>query len=73
MKTPVEQLLDSLETVQQMYKKTNQMLALSILEPTVKLTKELLVAERIMIGENYHKGIAEGKIAGKIEAQAKVV
>ena len=73
MKTPVEQLLNSLESVQEMYRKTNQMLAMSILEPTIKLTKELLVTERIVISENYHKGVADGIIAGKIEAQTKIV
>jgi hypothetical protein len=69
MKSPVEQLLEKLEDNQRMFQNANLLIAKGILEPTIKLAKELLVTEKMMMSEQYQKGHASGVINGKIEAQ----
>jgi hypothetical protein len=69
MKSPVEQLLQRLEENQRMFQNANLLIAKGILEPTIKLAKELLVTEKMMMSEQYQKGHTAGSISGKIEAQ----
>lgn len=69
MKSPVEQLLQRLEENQRMFQNANLLIAKGILEPTIKLAKELLVTEKMMMSEQYQNGHAAGLISGKIEAQ----
>jgi hypothetical protein len=69
MKSPVEQLLEKLEDNQRMFQNANLLIAKGILEPTVKLAKELLVTEKMIVSEQYQKGHTAGVINGKIEAQ----
>jgi hypothetical protein len=69
MKSPVEQLLEKLESNQRMFQNANLHIANGALEPTIKFAKELLVTEKMMMSEQYQKGHAAGVISGKIEAQ----
>lgn len=69
MTSPVQQLLEKLEDNQRIFKQANLLIASGILEPTIKLAKELLVTEKMMMSEQYQKGHSNGVINGKIEAQ----
>jgi hypothetical protein len=73
MKSPVEQLLEKLEDNQRMFQNANLLIAKGILEPTVKLAKELLVTEKMIVSEQYQKGHTAGVINGRIEAQTTKV
>lgn len=66
--TPVEQLVLKLEETQRTFQNANLLIAKGILEPTLQLAKELLVVERMRLGESYQKGHAAGVVSGKLEA-----
>ena len=70
-KTPVQLIIEEIERQLTTYHSANMGMVISALETLLIYSKQLLVVEKIVLSEQYHKGHKTGVIDGKIEANIR--